>query len=130
MKRVRSLIVMKHMLYVVAANQRTPLFCDGTHQHIHFDGTLMDSRKKYDEEAIRYTGENFVLDDVEHLCVFARFCHSVGTDAWDLVETAISEKEEQLAIKLATECPAGRLVIRDKKQCKQLNQPMNLVLLS
>ena len=90
-------------------------FCDGSHITSKFDGTLTASKDSFKEQAVRYEGENVVLEDNESLCAFARFCHSDKGNIWDLTET-----DEDEAIRLACNCPSGRLVIYDKVSKKEI----------
>lgn len=90
-------------------------FCDGMHNKINFDGTLTASKEPIANHCKRYHGKNLILEDTEKLCAFARFCHYNGTEVWTLTEEASNKEEESLAIKLACDCPAGRLVMKDKK---------------
>lgn len=90
-------------------------FCDGTHATIKFNGTLKASRELFMDQAVSYDGENLILKDAEELCAFARFCRSKQGDVWDLTETSTSKEYDAYAIKMACECPAGRLVMIDKK---------------
>lgn len=92
---------------------KTPPFCDGAHTHANFDGTETASRAPFKQRAARYRGQTLdLLDDGR--CAFARFCHTERGDAWELIENSYDPECRRLAIKAATECPAGRLVIVDK----------------
>lgn len=94
---------------------KTPPFCDGSHIKEKFDGTLTASKEPISKYAEKYIGKNLILEDTESLCAFARFCHTNDNDAWNLATSANDNEEEGLAIKVVTDCPAGRLVIKDKK---------------
>ncbi|HOY47285.1 MAG TPA: CDGSH iron-sulfur domain-containing protein [Alphaproteobacteria bacterium] len=91
---------------------KTPPFCDGSHIY-GFDGTEVASKENFMERAELQVGPGMDLLD-DHRCAFARFCHRQRGDTWTLA--AHSEDSENLkeAIEGATECPAGRLVARDK----------------
>jgi CDGSH-type Zn-finger protein len=89
-------------------------FCDGSHKDCHFSGKTTASKKEFSKEAKKYNGKNIFLEDVESLCAFARFCHYGDQNVWDLTEYANTKDEEELAVKLACDCPAGRLVAYDK----------------
>lgn len=92
---------------------KTPPFCDGAHAHAQFDGTETASRAPFQKRAARYRGQSLdLLDDGR--CAFARFCHTERGDAWELIENSSDPECRRLAIKAATECPAGRLVVVDK----------------
>lgn len=94
---------------------KTSPFCDGTHACINFDGELTAKRCYKDSDARTYEGKNLLLKDYEELCAFARFCHSSIGDVWTVTEDAENKTEEEMAVKMATECPAGRLVIYDRE---------------
>lgn len=92
---------------------KTPPFCDGAHAHAKFEGTETASRAPFVQRAARYRGQTLdLLDDGR--CAFARFCHTERGDAWELIEKSSDPECRRLAIKAATECPAGRLVVVDK----------------
>ncbi len=94
---------------------KTPPYCDGSHSHVNFDGTLTAQKVYTDEEAKKYEGKNLLLKDWEILCAFARFCHSSEGDVWTVTEEAKNKYQEDWAVKMACECPSGRLVMIDKK---------------
>ncbi|MDL2224841.1 CDGSH iron-sulfur domain-containing protein [Eubacteriales bacterium OttesenSCG-928-M02] len=89
-------------------------FCDGTHLENGFDGTETASRKPYAdrlEDAIE--GDTmWLLDDGR--CAFARFCHSARGDVWSLAYQDTDPENRADAIRMAAECPSGRLVAMDK----------------
>ncbi len=90
-------------------------FCDGSHRTAHFSGKTTAAKESFSEQAVKYTGENIILEDVENLCAFARFCHHQKQNVWDLTEYSNNRADEELAVKLACDCPAGRLVMYDKQ---------------
>jgi CDGSH-type Zn-finger protein len=93
----------------------TPPFCDGTHEHIEFDGTETASTKKYEDRLISIT-EGPTLDLLDDgRCALARFCHRKEGVAWTLVRHSDDPKMREEAILAAVECPAGRLVVKDKE---------------
>jgi CDGSH-type Zn-finger protein len=94
-------------------------FCDGTHVKIKFDGTETASRAPYSEQAEVTPGPTLDLKDSEGLCAFARFCDPAGK-IWGLIEQTDNPKARELAIREAAHCPAGRLVVRDKKTGKDI----------
>jgi len=89
-------------------------FCDGTHTKIRFDGTEKATRKPYLRQAENFDGPTLILSDAEDLCAFARFCDP-GGKIWSLIEQTDNPKIRELTIREANHCPAGRLVVRDKK---------------
>jgi len=92
-------------------------FCDGTHTNIGFDGTETASKKNYLEQAEITKGPELNLTDAVTLCASARFCHRAG-GIWRLTEKSDKVKLKEIAIQEACDCPAGRLVIWDKKTGK------------
>ena len=94
-------------------------YCDGAHTKAGFDGTETASRKKYIEQAKTITGPDLVLTDAQDLCALARFCHRAG-GVWDLTRASDDPKAKAIAIKESCDCPAGRLVVWDKKTGKAI----------
>lgn len=89
-------------------------FCDGMHLEKPFNGAETASRRPYIEQAYWMEGPTLELRDSENLCAFARFCHSDEGNVWELTERSDVPALRELAIKTASECPAGRLVAVDK----------------
>ncbi len=89
-------------------------FCDGTHAMIGFEGKETATRKPYSRQAEKYDGPTMVLSDAENLCAFARFCDPAGK-IWNLIEQTDDPAARELVIREANHCPAGRLVVHDKK---------------
>lgn len=90
-------------------------FCDSSNISTNFDGTLTASKDLISNYTKKYEGENYILEDSEYLCAFARFCNNKNDNIWDLVETAKSKEHEDIIIEMAHNCPSGRLVIVNKK---------------
>jgi CDGSH-type Zn-finger protein len=92
----------------------TPPFCDGTHTHVEFDGEETASAKMFEERLVSVT-EGPALDLLDDgRCALARFCHRKDGVVWTLVKHSDDPKTREEAIIAATECPAGRLEIREK----------------
>jgi len=89
-------------------------YCDGMHAKAGFDGTETAGRHKFLDEADAIGGRDIALLDVKHLCSRARFCHQAG-GIWELVYNQKDIVTRERAEKIAGQCPAGRLVIWDKK---------------
>lgn len=83
-------------------------FCDGTHEHIDFDGEEVADRRPYLKRADEYPGPKLDLLD-DNRCAFARLCHRNGSDVWTLTEEAESESMERQAVGGSWNCPTGRL---------------------
>ncbi|HEU0048150.1 MAG TPA: CDGSH iron-sulfur domain-containing protein, partial [Nitrososphaera sp.] len=94
-------------------------FCDGTHEKIRFDGRETATRTPYARQAEEFVGPTLVLSDAENLCAFARFCDPAGK-IWSLIEQTGNPKARELVIREANHCPAGRLVVHDKKTGKEI----------
>ena len=94
-------------------------FCDGTHARVHFDGTETASRKPYLEQVETIDGPTVRLTDAESLCAFARFCDPKGR-IWNLVEQTDNPEARKIVEYEAAHCPAGRLVVWDKKTGKPI----------
>ena len=94
-------------------------FCDGSHQKVQFDGTETASRQPYLEQAETIDGPTLRLTDAESLCAFARFCDPKGR-IWNLVKQSDDPEARRLTEYEAAHCPAGRLVVWDKKTGKAI----------
>jgi CDGSH-type Zn-finger protein len=93
-------------------------FCDGTHAKVLFDGAETASHQPYIEQAETIEGPTMTLTDQENLCAFARFCDPKGM-IWNLV-TQDSPEAQEIVKHEAAHCPAGRLVVWDKKTGKPI----------
>lgn len=96
---------------------KNPPFCDGSHEHAFFDGQTTAPHEKIMDNAKLYEGENYTLADNEAYCAFARFCDALGR-VWNRIEQGPAS--EEVAVKLAHKCPAGRLMIVDNKTGQQI----------
>lgn len=84
-------------------------YCDGSHEVFGFDGTETASFEPILNGAEEIKGPNITLFDNENYCAFARFCDA-GNRVWNLVTEGAKESDD-LAIREACDCPAGRLVV-------------------
>ncbi|MDH2900857.1 MAG: CDGSH iron-sulfur domain-containing protein [archaeon] len=98
-------------------------FCDGSHQKIKFDGNETATRKPFARQAKTYDGPKLILKDAENLCAFARFCDP-GGQIWNLIDETNDPKARELTIREANHCPAGRLVVQDKKTGKEIEHKL------
>lgn len=98
-------------------------YCDGTHAKIKFNGKETASRVPYDRQAETFDGPTLELSDAEELCAFARFCDPAGK-IWNVIEETDDPKARELAIREANHCPAGRLVVHDRKTGKAIEHPL------
>jgi CDGSH-type Zn-finger protein len=94
-------------------------FCDGSHQKVKFDGTETASHDPYLKQAETIDGPTLRLTDADSLCAFARFCDPKGR-IWNLVPASDDPEARRLAEYEAAHCPAGRLVVWDKKTGKAI----------
>ena len=88
-------------------------FCDGSHEKSRFDGIETASKASFADRAEVIEGPGLDLLD-DNRCAFARFCHRAEGDVWELVENSDKRQYREEAIKAASDCPAGRLVAREK----------------
>lgn len=88
-------------------------FCDGAHVAAKFDGKETAEFTPILDGAEAIKGPHYTLMDNEKYCAFARFCDAKGR-VWNLVGIGGKETDEW-AIKGACDCPAGRLIMLDKK---------------
>jgi len=98
-------------------------FCDGSHAKIGFDGRETASRVPYARQAETIEGPTLVLSDAENLCAFARFCDP-GGKIWSLIERTDEPEVREMVIREAMHCPAGRLVLHDKKTHKEIEHSL------
>ncbi len=93
---------------------KTKPFCDLTHTEISFDGTETASREPFESQAEPKTiGAELDLTDVLPLCADARFCDRAG-GVWDNLRAINNPEAKKIALQEVFDCPAGRLVLRDK----------------
>jgi len=102
---------------------KTKPFCDGTHTKIKFEGNVTATRTPYARQAETFDGPTLTLSDAEGLCAFARFCDPQGK-IWSLIRGTDNPKIRELVIREANHCPAGRLVVHDKKSGKQIEEKL------
>jgi len=90
-------------------------YCDGSHNEVLFDGTETASRAPFMEQLEPVTeGPEMDLLDVVPLCASARFCDRAG-GAWDNTRASADPEKKKIAVQEVFDCPAGRLVLRDKQ---------------
>jgi CDGSH-type Zn-finger protein len=88
-------------------------FCDGSHFDSEFDGAETASNEPFSTQSKELIGPELTLSEVPALCAEARFCQRAG-DTWHLVEKSDNAFARQTAIEEASECPSGRIVLKDK----------------
>jgi CDGSH-type Zn-finger protein len=95
-------------------HSKTKPFCDLTHSETFFDGTETASREAFDSQAEpRTLGPDMDLTDVVPLCAVARFCDRAG-GVWDNLRASNNPEARKIVLQEVGDCPAGRLVLRDK----------------
>ena len=97
-------------------------FCDGSHAKVRFSGTETATRRPVIRQAEVFAGETLLLSDAEELCAFARFCDP-GGKIWSVIEEP-GQDSRRLAIREANHCPAGRLMVHDKKSGKEIEEKL------
>lgn len=100
-------------------NSKTKPFCDGSHLRTHFDGTETASREPYLKQAQVMEGPHMLLTDAEGLCAFGRFCDPHG-QVWNQVGHTDKAEARKNLVRQVGNCPAGRLVVWDKKTEKAI----------
>jgi len=102
---------------------KTKPFCDGTHTKVKFEGSVTATRTPYARQTEIFDGPALTLSDAENLCAFARFCDPQGK-IWSLIGRTNNSKIRDLVIREANHCPAGRLVVHDKKSGKEIEEKL------
>jgi CDGSH-type Zn-finger protein len=98
-------------------------FCDGTHAKVKFKGKETASRLLFDDQASTFVGPTLTLRDAEELCSMAGFCDA-GGGIWRLTKKSDDPKAHDLVIREANYCPAGRLVVQDRKTGKEIEEAL------
>jgi CDGSH-type Zn-finger protein len=98
-------------------------FCDNSHLKVKFDGTERATRRPYVRQAEVSDGPTLRLSDAQDLCAFARFCDP-GGQIWSLIEQTDNPEARKLVIREANHCPAGRLVVHDKKTGNEIEHKL------
>lgn len=94
-------------------------FCDGSHVKAKFVGTERARGKFAEKGKEHFDGPTLELEDIRPYCSRARYCHR-GIGVWQLTQDSSNPDSRRLAIEIAGNCPAGRLVVRDKRTGKEI----------
>ncbi len=92
---------------------KNPPFCDGAHLKCDFHGDETAAKDDFADRAEVLIGAELDMMD-DHRCALARFCHRNDGTAWQLIKVSDDPRLKAEAVKAASECPAGRLVAREK----------------
>ena len=98
-------------------------FCDGSHVKANFDGTEVSDNEPFEKMAKEIDGPTLKLKDAEILCASARFCHR-GGDIWRVITQSDEPWARKNAVGNASDCPSGRLVVKDKESGKTIEPPL------
>ena len=93
------------------------IFCDGSHLTVNFVGSETAIREPFIKQAEETDGPTLKLLDVPELCALARFCDRAGGTR-ELTRQSDNPESRKIAIEETGDCPAGSLVIQDKKTGK------------
>lgn len=89
-------------------------YCDGSHARADVDLTETATMEPMLKGATEIDGPRYSLTDNEAYCAFGRFCDN-GERIWNEVQMP-GEDHEKLAVYMAHQCPAGRLLIWDRSK--------------
>jgi CDGSH-type Zn-finger protein len=85
-------------------------YCDGTHQSHKWKAKLSARPEALLDNVEITSGDELTLTDNQQYCVFARFCDA-GGGVWAATETSYDDSARRQAIRQASMCPSGRLMI-------------------
>lgn len=99
-------------------SKRKP-FCDGAHVKNKFVGTEKGRGRFAEKGTELFEGPTLDLMDIRPYCSRARFCHR-GKGVWRLTAESDDLEARKVAIEIASNCPGGRLVVRDAASGKDI----------
>lgn len=85
-------------------------YCDNSHKTHKWRSKLTASKGSIMESIEITSGDELTLTDNPQYCVFARFCDA-GGGVWAATETSFDDTSRRQAIRQASMCPSGRLMI-------------------
>lgn len=97
--------------------------CDGSHEKFDWDGEETAAFAPIEDNAAAIEGPNLTLLDNEEYCAYARFCDAKGR-IWNLVQNG-DEESDELAIREAFHCPAGRLMMYNNLSGERLEPELD-----
>ena len=101
---------------------KTPPYCDGSHTSRGFKGDETADRAPFSKRCSTLEGPTVVLYDRKDLCARTSHCQQ-RTSAWTLVKNSDDPEKREAAIDVVNQCPAGRLVLKDKETGEVLETP-------
>lgn len=106
---------------------KNPPYCDGSHVAAGFDGTETAVWRSRPETPKLVKGPGVDLDPNAAPCARAQFCQRAG-GIGKLVAESGEEGKRDLAIEVAGQCPAGRLVAYDKDSGEPIEPDLEQVI--
>ena len=85
-------------------------YCDGSHQTHRWKSKITARPEALLDDVEITSGDELTLTDNPKYCVFARFCDA-GGGVWAATETSFDDDARRQAIRQASLCPSGRLMI-------------------
>ena len=85
-------------------------YCDGAHISHKWRSKLTAAPESLLDNIEITSGDELTLTDNPRYCVFARFCDA-GGGVWAATETSFDDTSRRQAIRQASMCPSGRLMI-------------------
>lgn len=85
-------------------------YCDGSHTTHKWKARLTAHPEALLDSVEITSGDELTLTDNPQYCVFARFCDA-GGGVWAATETSFDSTSRRQAIRQASICPSGRLMI-------------------
>lgn len=85
-------------------------YCDGSHQTHRWKSKITARPEALLDEVDITSGDELTLTDNPRYCTFARFCDA-GGGVWAATEMSFDDVARRQAIRQASLCPSGRLMI-------------------
>ena len=89
---------------------KTKPYCDGSHSTHSWKPKITAHHEAILSDVEITSGDRLTLTDNPKYCVFARFCDA-GGGVWAATETSFDDLSHRQAIRQASLCPSGRLMI-------------------
>lgn len=101
---------------------KNPPFCDGSHRHAQWDPKETDNKKEFVDEAKKYPGPEYTLEDNSKFCIHAQFCTTSGL-AWALVRKKSDTEGHEKLLHEVCHCASGRLMLRNNSTGEIIDKP-------